>query len=379
MKTLQFIGLFFLLALVSALLHEFGHCLFYWAQGIPAGMSLVKEYPLRNITDSEYAVGSLGGPLSNLVQLSIGLAWVTRAKAKPGLQRVGLAFVLANVCYFLVRSGIALLSGDGGEITDAAGLIGLSYPGASVLFLLISAGALLWTARATRLRFSFGLVYRMAGLLVLYFGFLVVVQTADRALFWERFPTIEIGEGRFYNEHRSFDRHGSAAGDQGVPSREPGPGATEGDAGLIDAGWVVGFESYGPVPLGVSLDVAKEVVGNAIDQAGAGEECDLAFIHGGRGGVSLMVVGGRLVRVDVSSPEVETDRGAKIGDSEDRIRELYGEGVELQPHKYTDGHYLIARAPGSSPFRIIFETDGRNVLRYRAGALPEVGWVEGCS
>jgi hypothetical protein len=180
MKALQFIGLFFLVALVSALLHEFGHCLLYWAQGIPAGMSMVKEYPLRNITDSEYAVGSLGGPLSNLVQLSIGLVWVTRAKAKTGLQRVGLAFVLANVCYFLVRSGIALLSGDGGELTDAAGLIGLTYQGAIVLFLLISAGALLWTARAARLRFSFGLV-----------------------------------------------------------------------------------------PLGVSLDVAKEAVGNAIDQAGA--------------------------------------------------------------------------------------------------------------
>lgn len=56
----RFTGLFLLFTLLSALLYEAGHCLFYWAQGIPAGMFLVKEYPLRDITDLEYVLGSAG-------------------------------------------------------------------------------------------------------------------------------------------------------------------------------------------------------------------------------------------------------------------------------------------------------------------------------
>ena len=202
LDSLRFPALFLLLALFSALLHELGHCIIYWVQGIPAGMSLVKEYPLRDITDLEYAVGSAGGPLSNVVQISIGLIWVQRARLNSRWGRWGLAFVLANVCYFIVRSGIALLTGEGGELTDAASLVGLSYQGAIVLFILISVGALVWTVRAARLRIGWRRVFQFPGVVILYFIFLVVVQTFDRAVFWDRFPTIEIGEGRLYNQHR---------------------------------------------------------------------------------------------------------------------------------------------------------------------------------
>ena len=30
-------------------------------------------------------------------------------------------------------------------------------------------------------------------------------------------------------------------------------------------------------------------------------------------------------------------------------------------------------------YRIVFETDGKRVLRFRAGKLPEVEYIEGCS
>jgi hypothetical protein len=166
-------------------------------------MSLVKEYPLQDITELEYAIGSAGGPLFSLVQLAFGLVWVTRAKDSSWVGRMGLGFVLANVSYLLVRSGIALLSGDGGELSDAASLVGLSYQSTIVIFALISLGALLLITRVGSPRLSVRSGFSMLGLLVLYFVFLVAVQSFDRAMFWERFPTIEIGEGRLYNEHRS--------------------------------------------------------------------------------------------------------------------------------------------------------------------------------
>jgi hypothetical protein len=55
--------------------------------------------------------------------------------------------------------------------------------------------------------------------------------------------------------------------------------------------------------------------------------------------------------------------------------------AKVEPHKYTDGPYLVqppAAATGSA-YRIVFETDGRRVTRYRAGMRPQVEYVEGCA
>lgn len=60
---------------------------------------------------------------------------------------------------------------------------------------------------------------------------------------------------------------------------------------------------------------------------------------------------------------------------------LYPGQVTVQPHAYTDGHYLVVTPPAAadSSFRIVFETDGQKVLRYRSGLVPAVEYVEGCS
>jgi len=47
--------------ILSGPFHEFGHCVFYWAQGISAAMSLTKEFPLHDISVNQYALGSFGG------------------------------------------------------------------------------------------------------------------------------------------------------------------------------------------------------------------------------------------------------------------------------------------------------------------------------
>ena len=63
---------------------------------------------------------------------------------------------------------------------------------------------------------------------------------------------------------------------------------------------------------------------------------------------------------------------------------VWGSGrgrVTVQPHKYTNGHYLVVRSAtaADTTHRIIFETDGKVVTRFRSGRMPEVAWVEGCS
>jgi hypothetical protein len=87
-----------------------------------------------------------------------------------------------------------------------------------------------------------------------------------------------------------------------------------------------------------------------------------------------------VVRVEVGSGNVATVEGARIGDPEARIQQTYPGRVQVQPHKYTDGHYLVVRpADGDTTRLLIFETDGSRVLRFRAGQRPQVEYVEGCS
>jgi hypothetical protein len=97
-------------------------------------------------------------------------------------------------------------------------------------------------------------------------------------------------------------------------------------------------------------------------------------------GVMLMVELDTVTRVEVETTGVRTVEGAQVGDSEQRVLELYKGRIHVEPHKYIEpeGHYLIVSPPGDTLHRIVFETDGKVVVAYRAGRRPSVEYVEGC-
>jgi hypothetical protein len=112
--------------------------------------------------------------------------------------------------------------------------------------------------------------------------------------------------------------------------------------------------------------------------------CDYVFPAVGAGipeGVSVMVVKGKIARIDVDTGSVTTEEGAKIGDTEEKIKSIYGDDLQIHPHKYiTGGHYLVVPGDSASAGKaLVFETDGQHVTMFRAGRQPEVQWVEGCS
>jgi hypothetical protein len=92
-----------------------------------------------------------------------------------------------------------------------------------------------------------------------------------------------------------------------------------------------------------------------------------------------MIEDGKVVRVEVRRGDVATSTGARIGDTEARIKTLYP-NVSVMPHKYTPGGHYLTFAPASSvDSEIVFETDGKRVVNYRAGLRPQVEYVEGCA
>jgi hypothetical protein len=143
--------------------------------------------------------------------------------------------------------------------------------------------------------------------------------------------------------------------------------------------WEVTAAGIGNIHAGMSLDEVKAVTRNGIDIPAKLDEC--AYVRPGNApkGVALMVEKGVVSRVDVTEGAVATTRGAKIGDTEERIQSLYPGQVKVVPHKYTSGHYLVVTPDGGGENRIVFETDGQKVLRYRSGREPAVEYVEGCS
>jgi len=150
----------------------------------------------------------------------------------------------------------------------------------------------------------------------------------------------------------------------------------------VPGGLTVSEIGIGPVRAGMTIGQANAALGGILRIPRKLNECDFLSPASGPRIFMLMVERGRVARVDVpDSSGISTVAGARVGDSEARIMSLYPGRVKVQPHKYTSGHYLVV-TPASradSAFRIVFETDGSKVVRYRSGRRPAVEYVEGCA
>ncbi len=138
----------------------------------------------------------------------------------------------------------------------------------------------------------------------------------------------------------------------------------------------------GQIQIGMTLNEAVNM-GLLNERPDLKAECDYVYPAVGAGipfGVGVMVVRGKIARIDVDTGSVTTEDGAKIGDSEDRLKSIYDDELKVEPHKYTEGgHYMTVLGDSASAGKaLVFETDGKQVTSFRAGRLPEVKWVEGC-
>lgn len=163
------------------------------------------------------------------------------------------------------------------------------------------------------------------------------------------------------------------------PAAAPATADAAGDTTAASA-WVLRADGVGPLRVGMTVDEANRAVEGGLDHTSGLEECDYVRPKNGPAGVLLMVVDGRIARADVDSVLVATSQGVRPGDAESRVRGVYP-GARVEPHKYVDGHYIIAlpNAPADTLHRLVFETDGKVVTRMRGGVYPPVEYVEGCS
>jgi len=158
------------------------------------------------------------------------------------------------------------------------------------------------------------------------------------------------------------------------------------EAALADAveqpPWVLRFDGIGPVRVGMSVAEAEALLGGGlhIERVEEGEACGQAGSTELPDGVSLMVDGNTIVRVDVGTSGILSMDGIGVGDDETGVLARLGPRLRVESHPYEgpEGHNLVLDATGAQGLRMIFQTDGQVITRYRSGRQPEVDFIEGC-
>lgn len=143
------------------------------------------------------------------------------------------------------------------------------------------------------------------------------------------------------------------------------------------------INGIGAVRVGMTVSQAAKAAGTKLVGDVPNNNCYYVRPQGEPKNLGLMVTANRISRVDVwRSSKITTLRGAKIGDTEARIKSLYPGQIQVTPHKYVQGGHYLTFVPSDRAdqnYRVVFETDGKRVTGFRSGKLPEVEFVEGCS
>lgn len=143
------------------------------------------------------------------------------------------------------------------------------------------------------------------------------------------------------------------------------------------------INGIGAVKIGMTVPQATKAAGTKLAGDRPNENCYYLKPQGEPKEIGFMVTKGRISRIDVrNKSKITTLAGAKVGDSEARIKSLYPKQIQVTPHKYVPGGHYLTFTPKNAAdknYRIVFETDGKRVTDFRSGKLPEVELVEGCS
>ena len=159
---------------------------------------------------------------------------------------------------------------------------------------------------------------------------------------------------------------------------QPRSADTAGAAVTSAPGWAVTLEAAGPVRFGMTAVEASAAVGGASASADSG--CFYWRPQGAPAGLRIMMENGIAVRADVDSAGITTIGDLGVGSPVESVVVAFGPSLQVSPHKYQwelGWRYLVFS--DDSTHRLVFEVDSHVVRTWRAGLVPAVEYVEGCS
>jgi len=145
--------------------------------------------------------------------------------------------------------------------------------------------------------------------------------------------------------------------------------------------WSVTLEAAGPVRFGMTAGEASAMVGAAPENAAPADSgCSYWLPRGAPAGLRLMLEHGIVVRADVDSTGITTIGDLRVGSPVESVVVALGPSLQVSPHKYQwEVGWRYLTFSDDSIHRLVFEVDSHVVRSWRAGLLPAVEYVEGCS
>jgi hypothetical protein len=144
--------------------------------------------------------------------------------------------------------------------------------------------------------------------------------------------------------------------------------------------WCLGMGGLGPIRAGMTVEQAMRLADfSGLERKGPAGECWYLRYHGGKSDFDLMIIGDRVVRLELKgASKLATFAGARIGTTEEELAAMYGARLDVQPHKYDEaGHTITLRSSGGD-HGLRFETSRGKVTAIQAGPWEHLNYVEGC-
>lgn len=167
-----------------------------------------------------------------------------------------------------------------------------------------------------------------------------------------------------------------------IPPRPLGTLAPIDDLGrpTLDAASSVSTVGIDRIMFGMTVHDAQVAAGSRFTPVTRIGHCYLVTPDDGQAGLTFWVVAGTVERVDVDTRTITTRSGAGIGNTEDRIREMFGERIHTTPLPDGSGNLLayIPKDVADATYRVMFLTNGVQVTRLWAGRLPWAEELGGC-
>lgn len=144
--------------------------------------------------------------------------------------------------------------------------------------------------------------------------------------------------------------------------------------------WCLGLSGLGPIRAGMTVEQVMRLADfSGLERKNPAGECWYLNYRGDSSAFDLMIIGGVVVRLELKGQsKLHTLGGARIGSTEEELKDLYGARLDVQPHKYdTNGHTITLKSSGGE-YGLRFETSGGKVTAIQAGPWEHLHYVEGC-
>jgi hypothetical protein len=173
--------MFFAVILISAFLHEIGHCIPAWINGYKAVPTPAMEYVSEDISAGLKQYVSLGGILSTIILVIFAaLLYIFNSNKQTSIMLAG-ALSLPGI--YTLRFLMLGRGHDASEFQEAQAAMGFSYSGHAIdwIFLLLFISvAFTWFIKSKP---SYKIIGRLLLGALLAFCFIVILQEVNNAVF----------------------------------------------------------------------------------------------------------------------------------------------------------------------------------------------------